>query len=109
MRSIASASSTVARRTPMSGVRVEPVGDPARVLDAMLRLAAARAVVVVLRKRHKNSFLAEHLQRGEQLLGLLDGAAEVSLRVEDEERRLHVRDIGQRRAEDELLDRKSVV
>src|SRR5437867_5565769 len=103
MRSIASASSTAARRTPMSGVRVEPVGDPAHVLDAVLRLPAAREVVVVLGEPYENGLFAQHLQRGEQLLSLLDGTAEVSLRVKDEERRLHVRDVGQRRAEDELL------
>src|SRR5437660_1057549 len=75
IRSNASASSTVARRTATSGVRVEPVGDPARVLDAVLRFPAAREVVIVLGKPHENSLLAEHLQRGEELLGLLDRTA----------------------------------
>src|SRR2546430_16187569 len=103
MRSIAAASSAVARRTPISGVRVEPVGDPASVLDAMLRLAAAREIVVVLREPHEHGLLAEDLQGGEQLLGLLDRAAQVSLCVEDEERRLHAGHVGERRTEDELL------
>src|SRR5207244_8580265 len=66
MRSKASASSTVARRTPMSGVRVEPVGDPARVLDAVFRFPAAREVVVVFGEPNEDRFLAEHLQRGEE-------------------------------------------
>src|ERR671934_1152960 len=100
---MASASSTVALRTRTSGVRVEPIGDAARVLDAVLRLSAARQVVVVLREADEDCFLAEHLERGEELLGLLDRAAEVALGVKDQERRLHVRDIGERRAEHELL------
>src|SRR5438552_18069823 len=86
MRSISAASSTVARRTPISGVRVEPVGDPASVLDAMLRLAAAREIVVVLREPHEHGLLAEDLQGGEPLLGLLDRAAHVSLCVDDQNR-----------------------
>src|SRR2546430_15962942 len=100
---MASASSTVARRTPISGVRVEPVNDPARVLDAVFRFPAARQVVVVFWEPYKNGFLAEHLERGEELLGLLDRAAEVALRVEDEEGRLHISDLGQRRPADQSL------
>src|SRR6266566_7743874 len=103
IRSKASASSTVARRTPMSGVRVEPVGDPARVLDAVFRFPTAREVVVVFGEPDEDRFLAEHLQRGEELLRLLDRTAEVALGVKDEERRFHVGDIRERRAEDELL------
>src|SRR2546430_12056632 len=90
IRSIASASSTVASRTRTSGVRVEPVGDPARVLDAVFRLPAARQIVVVLGEPHEDGLLAEHLQRGKELLGLLDRAAQMPLRVKDEELRLHV-------------------
>src|SRR5216110_3766604 len=96
IRSNASASSTVARRTRTSGVRVEPVGDPARVLDAVFRLPAARQIVVVLGETDEDGFLAEHLQRGEELLGLLDRTAQIALGMEDEERRLHVGDIGER-------------
>src|SRR3989440_701241 len=103
MRSIASASSTVARRTAISGVRVEPVGDPARVLGTVLRLPTSREVMVVLGEPDEDGFLTQNLQRGEELLGLLDRAAQVALSVKDEEWRLHVRHVGERRAEDELL------
>src|SRR5438874_13319525 len=103
IRSNASASSTVARRTPTSGVRVEPVGDAPRVFDAVLGFPATREVVVVLGEPDKEGFLAEHLERREELVGLLDRAAQIALRVEDEERRLHVGDIGKRRAEDQFL------
>src|SRR2546423_6355870 len=103
MRSIASASSTVARRTAISGVRVEPVGDPARVLGTVLRLPTPREVMVVLGEPDEDGLLTQHLQRGEELLGLLDRAPQISLRVEDEEWRLHVRHAGERRAEDGLL------
>src|SRR5947207_2134534 len=96
-------SATVARRTPTSGVRVEPVGDPARVLDTVLGFSAAREVVVVLGETDEDGFFAEHLQRGEELLRLLDRAAQIALRVEDEERRLHVGHIGEWRTEDELV------
>src|SRR4029077_17911365 len=103
IRSIASASSTVARRTATSGVRVEPVGETARVLHAMLRLSASRQIVGVLREAYEDRFFAEHLERGEELLCLLDRAAQIALGVEDEERRLDVCDIRERRAEDQLL------
>jgi len=66
-------------------VRVEPVGDPTSVLDAMLRLPATREVVIVLGEPHEDSFLPEHLQCGEELLRLLDRATQVALGVEDEE------------------------
>src|SRR5438552_9409764 len=95
--------STVARRTRMSGVRVEPVGDPASVLDAMLRLPTAGKVVVVLREPYEHGLLPEDLQGREQLLGLLNRAAQVSFGMEDEKRRLHAGHVGEWRTEYELL------
>src|SRR5687767_15387194 len=84
-------------------MRVEPVNDAAAVIDPVARLAAACEVVVVVLVADEDGLLAEHLQRDEELLGLLDGAAEVALGVKDEQRRLHVLDVGERRALDELL------
>src|SRR2546426_642442 len=103
MRSMTSASSSVAGRTRTSGVRVEPVGDPAAVLDTMFRFASTSEVVVVFREAHEDRLLAQDLERDEELLGLLDRAAEIALRVEDEERRLHLGHVGQRRTLDQLL------
>src|SRR5205807_9332044 len=90
-------------RTATLGVRVEPVGDPTAVLDAMARLAAAREVVVVLGETYEDGLLAEDAQRGEELLGLLDRAAQVALGVEDEERCSDARHVRQRRPLDELV------
>src|SRR5688572_32991059 len=84
-------------------MRVEPVNDAAAVIDPVARLASAREVVVVVLIADEDGLLAEHLQRDEELLGLLDGAAEVALGVKDEQRRRHVLDIGERRALDQLL------
>src|SRR5207245_910778 len=53
-------------------VRVEPVGDAPRVLDAVARLSAAREVVVVLGKAYELRLDAVQAERGEELLGLLD-------------------------------------
>jgi hypothetical protein len=44
----------------MSGVSVEPVGDPARVLDAVLRFAATGEVVVIFREPDEDGFLTKH-------------------------------------------------
>src|SRR5437879_8699721 len=103
MRSIASASSTVARRTPTSAVCVEPVGDPPGVLDTVFRFTTTGEVMIVLGETHENGLFPEDLERREELLGLFDRTPQIPLRVEDQERRLHVRHVGQRRAEDELF------
>src|SRR5688572_31062030 len=95
---IARASAGVASR-----MRVEPVNDAAAVVDPVARLAASREVVVVVLVADEDRLFAEHLQRDEELLGLLDGAAEVALGVKDEQRRPQVLDIGERRAVADLL------
>src|SRR5688572_6779466 len=87
----------------MSAVRVEPVGNPAAVLDAMRRLAAAGEIVVVLGKTHEDGFLPKDLQRNEELLRLLDRTTKVTLRVKDEKRRLDVLHVRERRALHGLL------
>src|SRR5207248_10792840 len=88
MRDASAASSMTPRRISGSGMGIEPVGDAPRVIDAVLRLAAAGELVGVVLVAHEDRFLAEHLQRDEELLGLLDRAAVVLLGVQDEERRL---------------------
>src|SRR5438876_3937125 len=103
IREASTASSMTPRRMRTSGMRVEPVRDAARVVDPVLRLAAAGELVRVVLVAHEDGFLAEHLQRDEELLGLLDRTAVILLGVEDEERRLHVREVGERRMRAELL------
>src|SRR2546426_7738976 len=84
-------------------MRVEPVGDAAAVLDAVRRLPAPREVVIVLGEAHEDGLSAEDLQRDEELLGLFDRTAEIALGVKDQERRLHLVDVREGRAIDQLL------
>jgi hypothetical protein len=77
-------------------VCVEPVGDAFRVLDAIARFATAGEVVVVLGKADERRFHAVPAERDEELLGLLDRAAKIALRVKDEERRLDLRHVCER-------------
>src|SRR6185503_21208670 len=93
-RRVIAARSLLSARTRRSGVRVEPVRDAPRVLDAVARLAAAREVVVVLGESDELRLDAVEAQGGEELLGLLDRAPEVALGMEDEERRFHLRRVG---------------
>src|SRR5438477_10436159 len=72
IRDASGASSMTPRRMRTSGMRVEPVRDTARVVDPVLRLAAAGELVRVVLVAHEDGFLAEHLQRDEERLGLLD-------------------------------------
>src|SRR5438445_3207142 len=100
MRSIASASSTVARRTPTSAVCVEPVGDPPGVLDTVFRFTTPGEVMIVLGERNETGFLPEDLERREELLGLFDRARQIPLGWEDRERRVNVGPLGRRRGEE---------
>ena len=76
----------------------EPVEDDAEALEAVARLAGPRQLVVLVGEAHEHDLLPELLQRDEELLGLLDRAAEVVLGVHDQERRADVARVGQRRA-----------
>src|SRR2546425_12363725 len=64
----------------------KPFEDVAEPLETVARLAGARHLVVLAGEAHEAHFAPELLQRDEELLGLLDGAAQVVLGVEDPER-----------------------
>ena len=59
--------------------------------------AAGEAVVCLAGVAHELDLPSEALEGGEELLGLLDGAAQVPLAVEDQQRRAHPRGVAQRR------------
>src|SRR6266550_2617657 len=99
IREASSASSTTPRRIATrggSGVGIEPVGDASGVIDPVLRLAPAGQIVRVVLVADEDRLLAEDLERDEELLGLLDRAAEVLLRMEDEQGRRDVLDVRER-------------
>ena len=80
---------------------IEPVGDTPGVIDPVPRLPAPRELVRVVLVADEDRFLAQDLEGDEELLGLLDRAAVILLRVQEEERRRHLLDVRQGRALDE--------
>src|SRR5262245_57767111 len=98
----AGAAGAAKRAPPASSGRCEvlsePVQDEPEALQAVAGLARARELVVLVREADEEHVLAELLERDEELLGLLDGAAEVVLGVDDEERSRHVLRKGHGRA-----------
>src|SRR5207249_4856510 len=84
-------------------VFVEPAEDVPQALGAVGGLAAAREVVVLVREAHELRLAPQLLQRDVHLLALLDRAAIVLLRVEDQQRRGDVLDIADRRVLEQLL------
>src|SRR5262249_20974512 len=69
-------------------------------LDAVSRTAQRRERVALPREPYERHVLAEFLERHEELLGLIDRAAQIVLGVDQEERGLDIPDVGQRRALD---------
>src|SRR5207302_203979 len=99
-----SCSSVGANRLPLTfgdalGLQVlrEPVEDEAEAVAAMAGLAGAAHLVVLVGEAHEQHLAPQLLQHDEQLLRLLDRAAQVVLGVEDEERCADVRRVGERR------------
>src|SRR5215813_325532 len=76
----------------------EPVEDDAEALEPMAWLARARQLVVLVGEAHEHRLFTLLLEGDEQLLALLDGTAEIVLGVDDEERRVDVLGVGERRA-----------
>src|SRR5436309_13125759 len=79
---------------------VEPLEDVAESLEAVARLAGAGHLVVLSREAHEADLAPELLQRDEQLLGMLDGAAQIVLGVDDQQRRHDVLGVREGRALD---------
>src|SRR5262245_35645902 len=79
-------------------VAAEPVQDDAKSLQPVARRPRARELVILAREAHEEHLALELLEGHEELLGLLDRAAVVLLRVHDEERRGDARGIGEGRA-----------
>src|SRR2546426_11079367 len=72
-----------------SGAQVPPPPglDPSQALDATVRPAGTGEVMVLLRKANELHLALHGLEHGIELLGLLDGAAQVPLGVKDQKRR----------------------
>ena len=73
-------------RKPLE-VAPEPLEDDLEPRDAVERRAGARELVALGREAHELHLAPQQPQDREEVLGLLDVAAEVVLRVEDEQRR----------------------
>jgi hypothetical protein len=74
-------------------IAIEPALHVAQTGDTAIGATAARETVRLVRETDHLRLHAQLLQRDEDLLALLDGAAEVVLAVDDEGRRCGVTDI----------------
>src|SRR5215472_14602993 len=78
-------------------VFLEPTQYQPQTLQAELGMTASREAVALTFKAHELYFASEVLQSGEELLSLLDIAAQVLFAVEYQQRRMDVLYIGNRR------------
>src|SRR5438105_4947600 len=77
-------------------ITVEPVDLPLQTVDEMHRFTVAGQVVVLARKEDDLAGDAEMLQSPKPLLPLLDGNAEIHIRMKHKSRGLHIFHIFQR-------------
>src|SRR5262249_61303882 len=83
---------------------VEPLEQDLEALDPVSRRARARELVRLDREADELDLLPGTAKRDEQMFRLLDRAAEVVLRMHDQERRLDVLRIGRRRTLDPRVE-----
>src|SRR5439155_5471452 len=75
----------------------EPVENVAQALHPMTRLTAPRQLVVLAGEAYEPHLPPHLLQGRKELFGLFDGAAQVLLTVQDQQRRADVPYVGDRR------------
>src|SRR5664279_713184 len=85
-------------RSNASEVTPEPLQNCLEALHAVDRRPCARELVTLGRETQQLDFLAHQAERVEEVLALLDAAAEVLLRVQHEHGRLDVLRVRRRRA-----------
>src|SRR6266511_382453 len=85
-------------------VAAEPLENELEAHDPVRRGARAAQLVPVGGEAHELDLAPEEAQGGEQVLGLLNMAAEVVLGVKDQKRRPHARRVGRRRDAQVSLD-----
>src|SRR5262245_52723668 len=77
---------------------IKPAHDPLQALEAMRGPAVARQIVILVWNTHERYLSPQPLERGEELFGLLNCAPQVSLIVDQQQRRTYALDVGDRRA-----------